>query len=91
MKVYLSPQVNYGEKILYSFEGDVITVTYDGETDVFDFTSLPIGMMDSVDSTLSVNPIIYAERKDDGLYVTLLNYIDEGATHEECFPDWIEV
>ena len=52
---------------------------------------MPIGTMDSVETSLSVNPILIAERKSDGLYVTLLNYIDDDATHDECFPEWIEV
>lgn len=91
MKIYLSPQVNHVDKIIYSFAGDVITVNYNGEVDVFDFTLLPVGVMDSVETELPINPIIHAERKADGLYVTLLNYIDDDATHEECFPDWTEV
>lgn len=90
MKIYLSPQVN-DKKIVYSFDGEVITATYKDEADVFDFTSLPIGIMDSVESTLSIDPIIYAERKVDGLYVKLLNYIDEDADESERFPNWEEI
>jgi hypothetical protein len=90
-KVLFSPQVNQGNKIGYSFQGDVLTITLEGITDIFDFTDMPIGIMDSVETDLPMNPILRAERKADGLYLTLLNYINEDATQEECFPDWIEV
>lgn len=92
MKVYLSPQnVSDNKRIKYAFFGESITVTYGNERDTFDFTAMPLGVLDSVDTTLPVNPIIQAERKADGLYVTLLNYVGDDATDEENFPSWMEV
>jgi hypothetical protein len=92
MKVYLSPQVNPKEKIIYSFDGEVITATLNGMTDTFDFTDMPIGVMDGdAETTLPVSPIVSAERKEDGLYVKLLNFIAEDAPYEDCFPEWKEV
>jgi hypothetical protein len=91
MKILFSPQINQTVKLNYKFSGEVVTVTYGSMIDSFDFSDMPIGILDSVETTLSVNPIIQAERKDDGLYVTLLNYIDDDATQEEKFPSWVEV
>jgi hypothetical protein len=91
MKILFSPQINQAVKLNYKFSGEVVTVTYGSMIDSFDFSDMPIGILDSVETTLPVNPIIQAERKDDGLYVTLLNYIDDDATQEEKFPSWVEV
>lgn len=67
----------------YEIEGEkiVATLTYidDGqeitETDEFDFTNFQDGIMNDVVTTLSVNPILKAERKDGTLYVNLINFI----------------
>jgi hypothetical protein len=92
MKVYLSPQnVSDDKKIKYAFFGESVTAVYGNERDTFDFTGMPLGVLDSVETTLSVNPIIKAERTADGLYVTLLNYVGDDATQEENFPSWMEV
>jgi hypothetical protein len=91
MKILFSPQLNPNVKLQYKFSGEVITVTYGSMIDSFDFSDMPVGILDGVETILPVNPIIQAERKDDGLYVTLLNYIDEDASDEEKFPSWVEV
>lgn len=90
MQVLLSPQrpVNSEDKINYEFGNDIVTATYKGVTDTFDFSGMPDGRAENIDTTLEVNPIISAERKDGVLYVKLKNYISEGATNEEKFPDW---
>lgn len=90
MQVLLSPQrpVNGEDKIDYEFGNDIVTATYKGVTDTFDFSGMPDGRAENIDTTLEVNPIISAERKDGVLYVKLKNYIGEGATDEEKFPDW---
>jgi hypothetical protein len=92
MKVYLSPQnVSDDRKIKYSFVGESVTAIYGDKRDTFDFTGMPLGILDSVETILPVSPIIKAERTADGLYVTLVNYVGDDATQEENFPMWMEV
>lgn len=94
MIVTFSPQASM-DWIDYSFDGDAITATYRGVTDVFDFTGLPDGVLalyddltgeSLVESDLGVNPILYAEKTNGVLYVKLLNFITETATLMERFP-----
>jgi hypothetical protein len=59
--------------------------------DTFDFSSMPDGKLDSVETHLPINPIISAERIDGELKVELINLIGKNATNEERFPDWIDV
>lgn len=93
MRIYLSPQIN-PMVILYSFGNDIVNVTIDGVTDVFDFTSFPNGKIDTqmdIETDLVINPIMSAERVDGILSIQLLNCVGEDATHEENFPVWQEV
>lgn len=61
-------------------------------TDTFDFSNVGQGVMRRAVTDLPYNPIYAAERKEDGqLYVTLLNFLDEHATEEDCFPEWRKV
>ena len=91
IKVFYSPQIDETDILTYDIQGEVITATLNGVSDIFDFTDLPNGMINEIISDLSVNPIIHAEREDGILYVELLNYIKEDATEFEKFPVWIEV
>lgn len=92
MKVLFSPQVGIDDsKFAYSFDGEIITATFNGDTDTFDFSEMPNGNANDITSDLTINPIISAKRVDDILYVELLNLIGEDATEEEKFPEWIEV
>ncbi|MBT2656610.1 hypothetical protein J7E81_15430 [Bacillus sp. ISL-18] len=97
MRVFLSPQFNKTDKLAYEFIGDKIIVTLNGETDEFDFTNLPNGNIggghreDAIITTLPICPIQEAFKKDGIMNVTLLNFIGENPTKEECFPEWIEV
>lgn len=88
MKVFFSPQYNPNEKIKYEFENEIIKVTYNGITDIFDFSTMPDGKATDIETVLQFNPIISAERKEGVLYVKLLNFIDDDATEEEKFPQW---
>lgn len=90
MKILLSPQRS-DRKIEYKFEGEKIIVTTDNMSDTFDFSSMPDGVMEEIETTLSINPIISAKRVDGELSVELLNFIGRDATEEEKFPDWKEV
>lgn len=91
MKIYLSPQITFDtDYILYVFEGDKITATYNGESDLFDFTAMPNGIANAITSNLAINPIISAKRINNVLYVELMNLIPEYATEKEMFPDWVD-
>ena len=87
MKVLFSPQVN-DEIIEYNFEDEKITAIYKGESDTFDFSNFPDGKAENIETSLPVNPIVSAERKNGELYVVLLNFINKDATEEERFPSW---
>jgi len=92
MKIYLSPQVNNGEKFNYNFNGEIITVNYKNINDTFDFTTFPEGAeFMGIETTLVIDPIVNVKRENGVLFVTLLNFINSDATEEEKFPDWMEV
>lgn len=88
MKVLFSPQYNPIEKIKYEFEDEIIKVTYNGITDIFDFSAMPDGEVTNIDTILPVNPIISAKRENGVLWIELLNFIGKNATEEEMFPQW---
>lgn len=98
IKIFLTPQISEKENFRYSFEGDILTIKEGNITDEFDFTGLPDGRLEMYDkegnelieTTLRVNPLIKAEKKDGVLYLTLLNRIGIDATYEEKFPEWID-
>lgn len=97
MKILLSPQVSDG-KILYKFSGDKVEITIGDITEEFDFTGVPNGKLELYDeetgeellkTTLPIQPIISAEKKDEVLYLELLNWISDDASYEERFPEWV--
>ena len=94
MKILFSPQVNE-EKIIYDFEGEKITATFRGVTDVFDFSDMPNGIVENpqedIETSLEINPFSFVERLNGELKIELLNYIGSNATYEERFPEWFEV
>lgn len=94
MKILYSPQVNC-KKIEYRFEPDKIIATFEGVTDIFDFSDFDDGLIEDPSSDivtmLDVNPIMSVQRTEGLLHVVLLNHIDEDATAEERFPVWAEV
>lgn len=88
MKRRYSPQFST-RRISYAFDGEIITATLDtGESDVFDFTDLPDGRAEEVQTTLPVNPIVSAERVSGELRLELLNFIGLDASEAERFPAW---
>ena len=91
IKVFYSPQVNENDILTYEIQGEVIKATLNRTSDIFNFTELPDGIVEKIETDLQINPVIYAEREDGILYVELLNYIKEDATEFEKFPVWIEV
>lgn len=88
MKIKLSPQVN-SEKIEYIFKNNIITATLNSKTDTFDFTNMPDGICENIETELEINPIISVKKEEGVLFVELLNFIDENETRQEVlFPDW---
>lgn len=91
MKILYSPQVS-DRKLTYEFNNDVVTATLNGVTDTFDFSGMPDGIADSIESEVfDFNPILSAKKENNILYLELINYIGENATYEERFPEWFEV
>ena len=93
MKVFYSPQINDEHQVSYEFNGDIITATVNGETDTFDFTSMPDdSIAQSIKSTLPVVVVCGAKKDENGeLWVTLFNPINEKSSHADRWPDWIDV
>lgn len=94
MRVLYTPQVGLsGNNFVYVFNGDSITVTFDGVTDTFDFSGFPDGEVDleSIETILPIQPISYASREGGVLSVKLLNFISDDATGNEKFPEWVVV
>src|SRR5690606_15816134 len=74
MRITYSPQRS-DRTASYAFDGETITATLDGVSDVFDFTSLPDGEAAEIISTLDPCPVLAARRVDGELHVTLLRTI----------------
>ena len=94
MKILKTPQVSFDDRRFdFEFSGEIITVSFDGIEDTFDFTGVPDGDVDfsMIETTLAYNPILKAQRVDGTLSVELLNFISEDASEAEKFPEWIEV
>lgn len=86
MRIKYSPQRS-DVPLSYEFSGEVITVTLDGQSDVFDFSGLPPGRAAIIESTLDPCPVLAAERTAAGeLIVTLLKHHGPNPTHDEAFP-----
>lgn len=91
MKILFSPQVKT-DKIGYKFIDDKVTVTYDNMREDYDFSGMPNGVADSIESEVfDFNPVLSAKKENDILYLELINFIGEDATYEERFPEWFEV
>lgn len=100
MRIKFSPQGRLdGEKIVYKFSENLVTATYKGVTDSFDFSGLPDGKLDVYDmdtkqslieTELEVIPIMNATKENGVLSVELLNFIGADATEEERFPQWFD-
>ncbi len=93
IKIYFSPQRS-DRQIEYCFNGETITVKIDNAEDVFDFSALPDGELNTqeqIETVLPVNPIISAKRIDSILHLKLLNWLGPDAPYESRFPDWIEL
>lgn len=54
--------------------GELLLVTVNGQSDIFDFTDMPDGSTDSIDSVLSPCPVLRAERVGGELTVHLIHW-----------------
>lgn len=97
MKILYSPQFKDNDTIDYQFNGNKITVTYQGQTDTFDFSNLPdgkalsYGKNPSIISTLPIQPVVEAEIINGELQVKLLKFVPFDAQQEDLYPDWVTV
>lgn len=97
MQVLYSPQINEQDTLEYVFNGNIITATYNGQSDTFDFTNMPDGKATSygrnpdIVTTLPINPVIEAEISGGVLKVQLVKFISLDAPSTDCFPDWVTV
>lgn len=78
IKITELPQQNDILKTSYETNGDVLRITLDGATEEFDFTGLPEGIADSIESeVLKINPIISAEKVGDEIIISLIRFYGE--------------
>ena len=87
MQIKYIPQ-RFDSIITYDFNGESITVTLNGVSDIFNFADISDGSLESVETILTVNPIISASRINGELKIELLYYCGGNATHEELYPTW---
>lgn len=100
MMVLYSPQVS-GQEIEYNFDGDKITATIDGITDIFDFSGTSDGLLQLYSAeppfeplfttTLPIMPILSAKRENGVLQVEILRFIGAEADKSDKYPTWQEV
>lgn len=76
MKIQFSPTVS-SKTIDYEFHDETVKATFDNKSDFFNFKDLPHGHLESIESTLSINPIVEAYKNNEGLVIKLLLFIDE--------------
>lgn len=74
MQVLYNPQHNSHDKSVFSFEEDIVTISINGDSEVYDFTNLPDGAATEIKSSLPHCLISSAERKDGKLYIQLTYY-----------------
>ena len=80
-----------GKRFIYSFIGEKITVTFEGVTDVFDFTAVRSAVkVSTIRTSLEINPIEKVEY-DGTLKITITNFIGPDASEDERYPHFEEV
>ncbi len=64
-------------KYTYEIEGDVLTLTMNKETEVFDLTDLEEGKAESIElEVLPINPVVSIEKTSEIIEVTLMRFYD---------------
>ena len=65
-------------KYIYEIKGDVLTLTMNDETEVFDLTELEDGKAESIElEVLPINPVVSIEKTGEVIEVTLIRFYDE--------------
>ena len=77
INLIMTPQrSNY--KAEYNVENDVLTVSIDDVSEIFDFTGLPEGIADEIlVETLPINPIVSAEKIGETINITTIQFYGE--------------
>jgi len=99
MIINFSPQ-RCDDKLTYEFTGETITITLNGATDTFDFSTLQegdevarneeTGQLE-IETNLPILPILDARRENGQVVVTVLKYHGKDAPEDERFPAPLEV
>lgn len=87
MRITYVPQRTDAD-VVYTFDGECITATVDGVTDVFDFANLPNGEASEILSVLDPCPVLVARRVDGELHVTLLRAIPARPSDPDELEAW---
>lgn len=91
MKIRFLPRVD-GYTREYSLEGEVLSVTVNGQTDTFDLSALEPGdRVVDVESDLPCGTVKEAERDLDGvLHVTLYEAVPAGIDRVYDYSEWFD-
>jgi hypothetical protein len=79
------------DSLVYTFDGEKVIANFNGQEDIFDFTEMPDGVAENIETILPIDPIISAKREEGILYLELLYFHGANASYEERFQDWQEV
>ena len=93
MKISFVHQINDQHQVSYEFNGDVITATVNGETDTFDFSSMPNdSIAQSITSSLPIYVIIEAKKDKNGeVWIRLFKPITFEENESGISEEWIDV
>lgn len=73
-------------KAVYAINGDILTVSINGFTEVFDFTGLGEGVAEQIAiESLPLNPILSAEKTGDIIIVKAIQFY--GKNEKELFEN----
>lgn len=83
----LTPQRNdVVRELEYSVVDDILTVSINGQSEVFDFTDLEDGMLDPNEpielETLEWNPIVEVRKSDGVVYIRAIRFYNETEREE---------
>lgn len=76
IKIIETPQYS-SFKYTYEIKGDILTLTMNKETEVFDLTELEDGKVESIElEVLPINPVVSIEKTGEAIEVTLIRFYD---------------
>ena len=93
MKISYVYQINYQHQVSYEFNEDVITANVNGETDTFDFSSMPNdSIAQSISSSLPIIVVTEAKKDKNGeLWIRLFKPITFEENESGISEEWIDV